>query len=216
MTTDVATLERVANELHAASPVRVEGTNAGLTYPHLQNLQMSNFVRFYHPDGSYSDIAAPTVNPKRPQTAAYLERFLVYYLKKTRNGEPWFFLTPQKEAPVGQYKCFIEIAPGFQCTKRLHSLDQLFMHVMSRHSEQAKMYTDAISRLQARMQKALDPDLLKAIGLEEGDEDAVQVMADTPEIYRCGVQGCSRFFDTAQARDMHESGPKSPHRKGKK
>ncbi|TET14951.1 MAG: hypothetical protein E3J81_05860, partial [Dehalococcoidia bacterium] len=80
MVSNLGVLEEAIAEIKSAEPEVVQGGNVQLTHPFKNNLRLSNFVRFFHPDGTHSDIAAPTFNPARP--TAYRERFLMHYLRK--------------------------------------------------------------------------------------------------------------------------------------
>jgi hypothetical protein len=218
MTIDVDALEGVAGQLQDAQPEYVKGPDAGLSYPYLKTKRMANFVRFFHPDGTVSDLAAPTFNPQRP--TPYLERFLTHYLRKRGpDGKPWFFLRKQAEPAPAPFQCFIQTGAG-RCQKHLQTLPALYMHVMTRHTEEAKMYASTLEALNQKMQAHLDPELVKALGLGTQEEAAAVIpqveendlVVGKPELFYCGADECGRFFDSAKARDMHESGPMSPHK----
>lgn len=214
MTIDIDALEGVAAQLEDIRPEYVKGPDANLTYPYLNTKRMANFVRFYHPDGTVSDIAAPTFNPQKP--TPYLERFLTHYLRKRGlDGKPWFFLRKQAEPAPRPFQCFVETGAG-RCQKRCPTLPSLYMHVVTRHTEESKMYASTLEGLHQKMQTHLDPELVKALGLGTQDEaEAVIPPVESPELFHCR-EGCKRFFDSEKARRLHESGPASPHKKEKK
>ena len=200
MVTDAKALEDVAAQISEIEPEVVEGANAQLTFPYPERTRLSNFVRFYHPDGTWSEIAAPTFNPARP--TPYRERFLMKYLKKRVGGQQWFFLTKQAEPPELPYRCFVKPG-GRQCTKRLGSLPDLYMHIMGRHGEEAKLYGDFMKAIERKMQQDVAPEILTELGL--GD------VKPAPDVFYCRNEGCPRFFDSESGRNQHEY--TCPHRK---
>jgi len=212
MTTEVEALESAARQLADIEPELVAGHDGHITYPYLKNVQLSNFVRFYHPDGTHSDLACPTYNPQRP--TPWRERKILYYLKKRRDGKQWFFLTPQAPEPERPYRCFVVDGTGQQCTKRLGNLSALFSHVQTRHFEEAKMYGELLQALSRKMQMNLDPNLLKELGIappvadghEPDPEYQGKVGQPVPVVYYCRIEGCPRFFDSEDARKRHETG----------
>lgn len=204
MTTEVEALESAARQLADIEPEVVAGNDGHITYPYLKNVQLSNFVRFYHPDGTHSDLACPTYNPMRP--SPWRERKILYYLKKRRNGKQWFFLTPQADPPARPYRCFVVDGTGEQCAKRLGNLSALFSHVTTRHFEESKMYGDLLQALSRKMQMNLDPNLLKELGVEQGGQAATAEVGTGPEVFYCRAEGCPRFFDSEDARKRHETG----------
>lgn len=208
MVSRIEALEELTEEIRNIEP-EIVGDPSGLTYPYADVARLSNFIRFYHPDGTWSDLAAPTFNSKRP--TPYRERFIMQYLKKRGpDGGKWFFLSQQAPPPEAPFRCFV--APGGrQCTKKLRTLPDLYMHVMTRHTEESKMYGEVLAALNKKMQAQLDPELVKQLGL--GEMPAQEPPVDMPEMFYCRVDGCPRFFDSEQGRKMHESGPMSPHKK---
>ena len=196
MPSDLAVLEEVAEEMDGATPQPAEGKRpVELFHPHLHNQILSNHARFFHPDGTSSDIPVPTFNPKRP--TSYRRRVVQAILSRRKNGKRWFFLTPQADPPAMPFRCFIEPS-GVQCTKRLRTLQDLYSHVMAKHFEEAKMYTDVLEALKGKLQVNLDPDLMAT--LATGSE----MPKEGPETFHCTVEGCARFFDTKQGRKLHE------------
>jgi hypothetical protein len=198
--------EDVISEIQATEPEIVQGGNTQITFPFQHNLRLSNFVRFYHPDGTHSDIAAPTYNAARP--TPYRERFLAHYLRKRGpDGMRLFFLSPQAPEPELPIRCFV--APGGrQCTRRVSSLPDLYMHVMGRHGEESKLYADVLAAMKLKMQAQIDPETLRLLGLGQTSTEA----KEGPATFYCRVDGCPRFFDLEKARDMHE---KVQHKEGK-
>ncbi|HUT60019.1 MAG TPA: hypothetical protein VNA25_19410 [Phycisphaerae bacterium] len=192
------TMEEIATEM-AGGIERGRGPNPDLEFPHLSKKTMAEYVRLHHPDGTHSDIAGPT-NPK------YLERFIMHYLRKLVDGKRWFFtkpVTPPKELPI---QCFVTTANGRRCTKRLQNIPQLFMHVTTRHGEESQLYADVLNQMKAQSQMALDPELMKQIGLDSsvGEPSAATEEQADVQVFRCRVDGCERFFDSEQGRNLHE------------
>lgn len=195
MVNDIGLMEEVAEELMQVEPEVTDRPNAQIEYPYKHNLRLSNFVRFYHPDGTWSEIAAPTYNPSRP--TPYREQFLMRYLKKRGpNGGRWFFLTQQAPPPELPIRCFVEPS-GRQCPKRLRTIPDLYMHVISKHGEESKMYADVLEAMKRKMQAQLEPTVLQALGI--GDVEP------GPTVYHCRAEGCPRFFDSEQGRKLHET-----------
>ena len=194
MVSEPAVLEELSQEMMDAEPEVVQGANVQLEFPHKDNARLSNFIRFYHPDGTYSEIAAPTYNPRRP--TPYRRRFLQYWLgKRGPNGGRWFFLTRQAPAPELPLQCFVRPG-GRPCTKHLRSIPDLYMHVMGRHGEESKLYADVLEAMKKKMQAQLDPETVKALGLGEVKEEL--------EAFYCRIDGCPRFFDSEAGRNQHE------------
>lgn len=192
-------IEGVAEEMMAAEPEVVAGANVQIEFPHKDNVRLSNFIRFYHPDGTHSEIAAPTFNPQRP--TPYRRRFLQYWLgKRGPNGGRWFFLTQQAPAPDKPFRCFVEPA-GKQCTKQMKTLPDVYMHVMRAHGEESKMYAAVLEGMNQRMQAQISPETLAALGIG-GPVGAPK--AETPEVFYCRNDGCPRFFDREPSRNQHE------------
>jgi len=198
-------LEDVAAELAELKPEVVTDGNApvggayGAEFPYSGDLRLSNFVRFYHPDGTCSTIAAPTFNPKRP--TPYLKRFLLHWLgKRGPNGElKWWSLKRQAPPLELPFRCFVEPG-GRQCTKRLPTILDLYMHVQAKHGEESKMYADVLEAMKKTTQMKLDPELAKALGLAKDDT----LPAAVPEAFYCRQEGCARFFDSESGRNQHE------------
>jgi len=189
-------IEGVAEEMMAIEPELTQGQNVQIEFPHKDNARLSNFIRFYHPDGTHSEIAAPTFNPKRP--TPYRRRFLQYWLgKRGPNGGRWFFLKPQAPPPELPLRCFVQPG-GMQCTKRVKTLPDLYMHVMGRHGEESKLYAEVLQAMNAKMQAQIDPATLAAMGLGETPK------AEMPEAFYCKHEGCPRFFDSESGRNGHQ------------
>ena len=134
----------------------------GLTYPYAGNMRLFNHIRFFHPDGTHSDIAGPTYNPQKP--TPYLERFLFRWTKKRgpRGETRWFFLTEQAPPPPQPIRCFVA-----QCTRAggFTSNVHLYQHVMAKHGEESKMYADVLEEMKRQAQMDLDPEILKSLGM---------------------------------------------------
>jgi len=179
----------------AVEPEVVEGANVQIEYPYAGNLRLSNFIRFHHPDGTHSDIAAPTYNPAKP--TPYRRRFLQHWLaKRGPNGGRWFFLSRQAPEAELPFRCFVKPG-GRQCTKRMGSLPDLFMHVQAKHAEESKLYGNFMKAIERKMQAQVEPETLKMLGLDEAP-------SETPEIFACRADGCPRFFDKEPSRNQHE------------
>ena len=191
MAGELQVLEEVADEMDGASPQEVGTQNTELFHPYLHNQILSNHARFYHPDGTFSDIPVPTYNPKRP--TSFRRRVVQQILSRRKNGRRWVFLKQQKEPPALPLRCFVEPG-GEQCTKRLRNLNDLYMHVMAKHLEESKMYADVLEALKQKTQMSLEPTVAKALKLDSG-----------PEVFTCTKDGCKRFFDTDQGRKLHET-----------
>jgi len=208
VTTDVDELQKMAEQIAEVEPEIVAGGNkqlAQIEYPFRENLRLSNFIRFHHPDGTHSDIAAPTFNPKR--ATRWRQDFILRYLGKRKNGEQWFFLKRQAPPPELPVRCFVQPG-GTQCEKRLPNLPALYMHVTTRHGEESKLYADVLEAMKQKMQAQIDPETVKALGLApeptqqvEGD---VAVASGQPEVFYCRHDGCPRFFDSEPGRNQHE------------
>lgn len=199
MVSEAGIIEQVTDEILEMEPEAYGGAKVQVAsddpeYPYAGNLRLSNFIRFHHPDGTHSDIAAPTYNPKRP--TPYRRRFLQHWLaKRGPNGGRWYFLRRQAPAPELPIRCFVRPG-GRQCTKRLSSLPDLFMHVQAKHGEEAKLYGNFMKAIERKMQAEVDPETLKALGLGE-EKEAV-------EAFYCRNEGCPRFFDNEPSRNSHE------------
>lgn len=200
MVSEIDMLEEVSEELMDGEPEVVRDTKTQIVFPFLHNVRLSNFVRFYHPDGTTSDLPAPTFNPQRPTN--YRKRFLQYWLgKRGPNGGRWFFLKPQAPRAELPHRCFV--APGGrQCTKRLPTIPDLYMHVMAKHGEEAKLYADVLEAMRRKMQTQLDPETVRTLGL--GESPAGAPAQEGPEVHYCRVDGCPRFFDSEAGRNQHE------------
>jgi hypothetical protein len=195
--TDAATLEASVDEMMSRRG-QPGGAMAGVEYPFPNNQWLANFVRFHHPDGTHSDLAAPTYNPKKP--TPYLERFLVSKMKKLGpNKGRWFFLERQAPAPELPIRCFVEGCPragGFSNNRHL------WQHVMSKHGEESHLYGNILDALKKQTQADLDPEMLKQLGL--GPTLEAKAATAGPQVFTCTVGGCERFFDTEQGRKLHE------------
>ncbi len=205
MVTEPAILEQVTDEIMEMEPEIVAGANTQIEFPYAGNLRLSNFIRFHHPDGTVSDIAAPTFNPAHP--TPYRRQFLQYWLaKRGPNGKRWFFL--ERQAPPAElpFRCFVKPG-GVQCTKRMKSLPDLFMHVKAKHGEESKLYGGFMKAIEKKMQAEVDPETLEMLGMTE-------TAKETPEIFPCRTEGCPRFFDNEPSRNGHEY--KCPQKKEKK
>lgn len=203
MVSEIELLEQVEDEIRERKPQEHEGANAGITFPFAGDVRLSNFIRFFHPDGTWSDLAAPTYNPHRP--TPYRKRFLQNWLGKLRNGQRWFFLEPQAKAPELPIHCFVEPG-GVKCTKRLRNIPDLYMHVISRHFEESKLYADVLDALKRKMQMQIEPGLVAAMGLGPDMESPAppeKAEVEIPELFYCRNEGCKRFFDTAQGLYQH-------------
>jgi len=203
MVSEAGIIERVEEEIAGAEPEVVSDPNAGIEYPFKGNLRLSNFIRFYHPDGTHSTLAAPTFNPKMP--TPFRKRFLQHWLAKRKDGKKWFFLTrqaPEAELPV---RCFVKPG-GVQCTKRMQSLPDLFMHIKAKHGEESKLYGNFMAAIERKMQADVDPETLRTLGLDETPK-----AESKPEAFYCRNEGCPRFFDKEASRNAHEY--KCPQRK---
>lgn len=197
MVSGITILEQVTDEIMEAEPEVLEGANVGIEFPYRNNLRLSNFIRFHHPDGTHSDIAAPTFNPASP--TSFRRTFLQYWLaKRGPNGKRWFFLTRQAPPVDLPFRCFVKPG-GVQCTKRMQSLPDLFMHVQAKHGEESKLYGGFMKAIERKMQADVDPETLEMLGISE-----MPKVEGQPEIFPCRVDGCPRFFDLEKARDMHE------------
>ncbi len=199
MAGELQVLEEVADEMDGATPQEVGGEKAELFHPYLHNQILSNHARFYHPDGTWSDIPIPTYNPKRP--TSYRRRVVQGILSRRKNGKRWFYLKPQREPAELPLRCFVEPG-GEQCTKRLRNLNDLYMHVMAKHFEESKMYADVLEAMKKKTQMSLEPTVASALSLGETPAEAP---SDAPDLFRCEVDGCERFFDTKQGRRLHET-----------
>ena len=197
MVSEAGIIEQVTDEILGAEPEVVEGENVRIDFPFKDNLRLSNFIRFHHPDGTHSDIAAPTYNPRSP--TPYRRQFLQHWLaKKGPNGKRWYFLmrqVPEAELPI---RCFIKPG-GVQCTKRMKSLPDLFMHVQAKHGEESKLYGDFMKAIERKMQADVDPETLKMLGMDETPK-----AESAPEAFYCRNEGCPRFFDKEASRNAHE------------
>ncbi len=203
MVSEAGVIEQVAEEMMKAEPEVLEGENVKIEFPFKHNLRLSNFIRFHHPDGTHSDIAAPTFNPKRP--TPYRRKFLQHWLAKRKDGKKWFYLTRQApEAPL-PVRCFVKPG-GVQCTKRMKTLPDLFMHVRAKHAEESKLYGNFMAAIERKMQQDVDPETLKMLGLDETPETAAGA-------FYCRNEGCPRFFDKEASRNAHEY--KCPQREAK-
>jgi len=195
MVSEPALIEQVTEEIMEVEPEVVEGANVEIDFPYKDNLRLSNFIRFHHPDGTNSILAAPTYNPAKP--TPYRRRFLQHWLaKRGPNGGKWYYLTrqaPEAELPI---RCFVKPG-GRQCTKRLQSLPDLYMHIIAKHGEESKLYGNFLKAIQDKMQAEVDPETLKTLGLGEIPKAA-------PEVFYCRVEGCPRFFDNESSRNAHE------------
>ncbi len=194
MAGELAVLEEVADEMDGAAPQEVG--KAELFHPYLHNQILSNHARFYHPDGTWSDIPIPTYNPKRP--TSYRRRVVQQILSRRKNGKRWFFLKQQKEPPELPLRCFVEPG-GVQCTKQLRNLNDLYLHVMAKHFEESKMYADVLEAMKQKTQMSLEPTVASALNM--GDAAS----GEAPNLFHCEVEGCKRFFDTKQGRKLHET-----------
>lgn len=204
MTTKAAEIEAVVDEMVAR---RGSGSAMdGVTYPYAGNLRLFNHVRFFHPDGTHSDIAGPTYNPQKP--TPFLERFLIHWTRKLKvvNGEPvrWYFLTEQAPPAPQPVRCFVP-----QCTRAGGFTDNinLYQHVMAKHTQEAGMYADVLAEMKKQAQMSLDPEILKSLGMgpteAPGTDSAIAPSAGL-EVFTCRKDGCERFFDTEQGRKLHE------------
>ena len=202
MVTKAAEIEAAVNDMitrrgQQGSPMD------GITYPYASNMRLHNHIRFFHPDGSYSDIAGPTYNPVKP--TPYLERFLFHWTKKRGpRGEPrWFYLEEQAPPPPQPIRCFVP-----QCTRAggFTSNIHLYQHVMAKHSQEAAMYADVLEEMKKQAQMNLDPEILKSLGMsKEGVPNTEGAPPSAgPEMFTCRQDGCERFFDTEQGRYQHE------------
>jgi hypothetical protein len=192
---DVNVLESVATEMAENTPQGVGGNQqVVLDNPFLHNLLLSNFGRFYHPDGTHSDLPLPTFNPKRP--TPYRDRVIQSRLRKLKDGKRWWFTRPQRDPPELPLRCFVEPG-GVQCTKRLRTLNDLHMHVMAKHFEESKMYADVLDAMKKKTQMNLEPTVAAALSLDTAKVEG-------PELFHCTVEGCGRFFDTEQGQKLHE------------
>lgn len=194
MVTDASQIESAVNEMMARRG-QTRNVMEGIEFPHKDNLLLHNHVRFHHPDGTHSDIAGPTYNPKRP--TPYLKRFLEHWLSKPGpKGGRWFYLERQAPAPEANIRCFVEGCPragGFK--NNLH----LYQHVMAKHSQESQMYADVLEEMKRQTQAQLDPEVVRQLGIGPKAE-----AEPTPETFHCRVEGCSRFFDTEPSRNGHE------------
>lgn len=199
MVTKAQTIEAAVDEMMArrdtGSPMD------GVVYPYKDNIRLHNHIRFFHPDGTHSDIAGPTYNPLKP--TPYLERFLFHWTKKRGpTGGRWFFLTPQASPPEQPIRCFVPNCPragGF--TSNTH----LYQHVMAKHGEESRMYADVLEEMKRQTQAALDPTVLESLRMRprpptKGDAPEPQ----GPDLFHCTAEGCKRFFDTKQGKKLHE------------
>lgn len=199
MVTKAQTIEAAVDEMMArrdtGSPMD------GVTYPYKNNIRLHNHIRFFHPDGTHSDIAGPTYNPLKP--TPYLERFLFHWTKKRGpNGGRWFFLSPQAPPPEQPIRCFVP-----NCTRAggFTSNTHLYQHVMAKHGEESRMYADVLEEMKRQTQASLDPTILES--LRAGARPPTKVDAPEPQgpsLFHCTVEGCKRFFDTEQGRKLHE------------
>ena len=186
-------IEDVVDEMAEMEPEVIESVGTQIEFPYARDLRLSNYIRFYHPDGTYSTLAAPTFNPARP--TPYRRRFLQHWLGKKRNGKRWFFLKRQAPAPELPFRCFV--APGGeQCNRRCKSIPDLYMHIKAKHGEESALYADALEAMKNKMQAQLDPETIAALGLGETKE--------APEAFYCRNEGCPRFFDNEASRNAHE------------
>ncbi len=195
MAGELQVLEEVADEMGEGSPQEVGTPKVELFHPYLHNQILSNHARFYHPDGTFSDIPIPTYNPRRP--TSFRRRVVQQTLSRLKNGKRWFFLTKQAEPPELPLRCFVQPG-GEQCTKRLRNLNDVYMHVMAKHTEEAPMYADVLEALKKKTQMSLEPTVAAALNMGEKSEEG-------PDLFRCEVEGCKRFFDTKQGRKLHET-----------
>jgi hypothetical protein len=193
MVSGPAIIEQVIDEIQEAEPEIVEGANTQIDFPYKGNLRLSNFIRFHHPDGTVSDIAAPTFNPAHP--TPYRRQFLEHWLAKRKDGKRWFFLTRQAEKAKLPIRCFVKPG-GVQCTKRMQSLPDLFMHVMAKHAEESKLYGNFMKAIERKMQAEVDPETLEMLGMNETPKEQ--------EAFYCRNEGCPRFFDQESSRNAHE------------
>ncbi len=197
--TPAALMEGAAEEMMAVEPEVVDG-NVKIEFPFANNARLSNFIRFHHPDGTHSDLAAPTFNPQRP--SPYRRRFLQHWLAKPGpQGQRWYFLQRQADAPELPIRCFIHPG-GVQCAKRVPTLPDLYMHVIGKHGEESKMYAEVLQGMNQKMQAQIDPETLAALGI--GAIEAEAPKAETPEVFYCKYDACPRFFDSEEARGGHQ------------
>lgn len=207
MVSEAGLIEQVTEEIMEVEPEVVEGANVQIEFPFKDNLRLSNFIRFHHPDGTHSTLAAPTFNPARP--TPFRRKFLQHWLaKRGPNGGRWFFLTrqaPEAELPI---RCFVKPG-GVQCTKRMKSLPDLFMHVKAKHGEESKLYGNFMAAIEAKMQAEVDPETLETLGLAPAPK-----AESKSEAFYCRNEGCPRFFDKEPSRNAHEY--RCPQRKEKK
>lgn len=152
--------------------------------------------------------------------------------KREKDGGRRFTIDqPTRIAAEPQFECFIG-----DCSKRVYERVWLIQHIRINHPVEAQAYTEFITKLEKAI-AADNPKMAKLVEDMVGrSDDGLHTVEVTPEprtepidatagaptvstlgikkqpdvvIYRCEVEGCTRFFDSSSALNMHYVNPKS-------
>lgn len=152
--------------------------------------------------------------------------------KREKDGGRRFTIDqPVRIAAEPQFECFIG-----ECSKRVYERVWLIQHIKVNHPVEAQAYTEFITKLEKAI-AADNPKMAKLVEDLVGRSDdglhtvevkpqprteEIDVTAGTPTVsmlgikkeseiivYRCEVAGCTRFFDSSQALQMHYVHPKA-------
>jgi hypothetical protein len=150
---------------------------------------------------------------------------LAHYLAKRRpDGGKRFTLTmPARLKKPPRYECFIE-----DCTKRVDERVKLIGHIETYHPYKAQIYADELLRLKQAVVrdnpklKAVIDDMIdepedkfievpKAVlEAQEPEPDVVEsnildvvIAPKGPQLFTCGMENCTRFFDSQQGLNLH-------------